>query len=682
MKFPYRMLCDFVETPLNAEEVGNLLTMAGFELEGISEADGDSVLDIKVMSNRGDGLSVFGLAREVLAKDTDSRPTALYERARRRFPLGDEDQPTAASVRIETPECTRYACRIFNDVRNGESPAWIQLRLRQAGMRPISLLVDLANYVMLEIGQPLHTFDFKMLRGGGIIVRKATTGEKLTTLDGVNHELRGDQMMICDLERPVAAAGIMGGAETEVSASTTRVLLESAHFENRSIRRTRKQLGLNTEASYRFERSVDPDGVVAALNRFAELLAAADSGGMQEPGVTDVYPAPQSTRRIRVSHAKAELLLGVTFSPTEAAGYLTRLGFEVEGNGEPFDVTPPTWRPDVVREEDVIEEIGRVHGFDLIPERLPQGTTLRGGTQGFLRQIDELREKVVRAGYIQILSHTLRDLHPLDDGGDRIGPRQPAGPDTAYLRNSLMPGLADAFRRNGARDLHLFEIGKVFAKGDGDDGAPVIERRCLAIMSQGHLYPSARPKEQPPHADFFSLKACLGAALPTLEFLSSPPGNEDPRFHPGRFALLREGPSGKMCGRMGQVHPNVAAEAGIPADTCMAEIDLDALQGVEGNLHYRPVSRNPAVRRDITVGISKSVLYVQLEGALRNACGEVLEKLWLADLYEGPGVAEGEHAITFALQLRKFGENFTDEEANRVRDAGVEALVALGAKQR
>jgi phenylalanyl-tRNA synthetase beta chain len=274
MKFPYAMLRDFVETSLDAHAIGDLLTMAGFELEGIEEVEGDFVLDIKVVSNRGDGLSVFGLAREVLAKDEGATPTALYSNAVARFPMEDErasDITERTAVAVETPDCTRYACRMFEGTTTQESPEWLQRRIRQTGMRPLGLVVDLSNYVMVELGQPLHAFDFDTLAGGRIVVRKAREGEALTTLNGVEHKLRADQLMICAGERPVGAAGIMGGGETEVTDSTKTMLLESAHFVNTSVRRTRKQMGLSTEASYRFERSVDPEGVVAALNAVCRM---------------------------------------------------------------------------------------------------------------------------------------------------------------------------------------------------------------------------------------------------------------------------------------------------------------------------------------------------------------------------------------------------------------------------
>ncbi len=670
MKFPVSMLRDFVTTSLSAEEIGDVLTMAGFELEGIETVEGDDVLDIKVVSNRGDGLSVFGLTREILAKDAAATATDLYRRACDRFPLPDVADTTIANrvtARIETDDCSRFACRMFTGLRPASSPDWMQLRLRQAGMRPISLTVDLTNYVMLELGQPLHAFDFDKLRNG-IVVRRARPGEKLTTLNGDEHELREDQMMICDGERPVSAAGIMGGLDTEVSDATSTVLLESAHFLNTSIRRTRKQLGLSTEASYRFERSVDPEGVVGALNRYAELL-----GNHVEivPGVLDVYPRPPEKHSLTVRMSRTVRLLGLPISAAEARGYLERLGFEVNGDGEPFTVNRPTWRPDIVREDDVIEEIGRVHGFDRIPETLPHGATTRGGVPPLESAIDEIRTKLIAAGFVQAISHTLRDAHPLDGASPRIGPRNPGSPELALLRNSTLPSLADAARRNGGRDVHLCELGRVFSQGA--DGFR--ESRQLGLLSQGALSVPFRANESVPQADFFSLKGVIEALAPGL--IWSAPAEPDPRFHPTRQAAVGE------IGIVGVIHPDVADGSGLPADTVMAELDLEALAALSlPTIHYKVLSRNPSVRRDIAFLVSKSVPYEQIARSIESACEPVLERHWLFDVYEGKGIPEGSHSLAVALHFRKLGENFTDEEANQVRERAVTALEAIGATRR
>lgn len=673
MKFPYSMLRDFVDTKLDADAVGDMLTMAGFELEGIETVEGDAVLDIKVVSNRGDGLSVFGLAREVLAKDAESAPTELYERARLRFASSSGLPESAAPIRIDTEDCARYAALTLVDVKNGAAPDWIQQRLRQAGQRPISLLVDLTNYVMLELGQPLHAFDFDKLSGPAIVVRSARPGEKIKTLDGVDHELRTDQMMICDAERPIAAAGIMGGEATEVDATTQRVLLESAHFDCRSVRRTRKQLGLNTEASYRFERSVDPDGVVGALRRFHELLGEAGTA----TGLTDVYPLAVRRGAIEVDLARACQLLGMDIPEALAVGYLGRLGFEVSGE-RPMQVVPPSWRPDVVREEDVVEELGRIHGYEKIPELLPVGATIIGGPRGFEAWRDRVKESCLRAGFVQTISHSLKGKSPLDDPTlAPIGPRNPASPETTWLRNSLLSSLAENAVRNGGKDVRLFEMGRVF--GATEEGP--VEHVRLGLLAQGLEHKVDWVSPQPHAAGFFALKGVVESVAGDGGVVVEFGAGDDSRLHPTKQARIRSGAT--TVGVIGQIDPDAAAAADLPADTILAELDLERLYEAHGDgARLKPISRNPAVRRDIALLIDKSVPFAEIGNALDRAVGDALEDRWLFDVYEGKGIPEGKHSLAIALQLRKFGSNFTDEEANQVRAQAVAALAALGGTPR
>lgn len=691
MKFPISMLRDYVQTSLNAEEVGDLLTMAGFELEGIESVEGDDVLDIKVVSNRGDGLSVFGLAREVLAKDGQSKPTDLYGQAQSGWfgeglesvpATADSAQPAssfsipATAATVDSPECLRFACRAFDNVdATAQSPEWMQKRLAQAGMRPISILVDLTNYVMLELGQPLHAFDRDKLTEQRIVVRKAKPGEKLTTLNGLEHELNG-QMMICDAEKPVGVPGVMGGLETEVTDDTTRLLLESANFKNTTVRKTRKQLALNTEASYRFERSVDPEGVVRAIERFSRLLVQS-LPLVAASNIVDLYPGKQTREPIRLRLERANRLLGMEIDKEDAIRYLRNLGFDPQPHDSEFRVTPPSWRPDIVREEDLIEELGRVHGYEKIPSELPIGHTPVGGTHGQLYKIDLIRDALVRAGFIQIISHSLRDKHPLDNEGGHVGPKNPASPEMSVLRNSLLPCLADAAVRNGGKDLHLFEIGAAFFPRK----EKTKESKLLAILSVGALQPFSWQKGDAGQANFYSLKGALENALSQagVEFEIEASTEPDPRLHPTRDAYIKVG--GQLVGFVAQIHPNVAEQLGLPAETYLAELGVSALDH-ESDIAYRPISRNPAVRRDISFEISKSQPFSSIEKTLTEACGDVLEKHWLFDVYEGKGIGEGNHSLSVALQLRKHGENFTDEEANQVREKAVAALSALGAKSR
>lgn len=696
MKFPVSMLKEFVSTELDAQQIGDLLTMAGFELEGIDEVEGEAVLDIKVVSNRGDGLSVFGLSREVLAKDPSSQPTEHYAKVAKGYIRGDESSTIpalAGKVAINTNHCTRFACRLFDGVTNGPSPEWMQKRIRQMGMRPISLFVDVTNYVMVELGQPLHAYDYPTLSGGQIQVRQAEEGEVLVTLNGDEHELRPHNMVIADATRAIGAAGVMGGHNTEVSAATTQVLLEAAHFVNTSVRKTRKELGLSTDASYRFERSVDPNGVVRALNRVAELVENALGKPIASPGVVDIFPSPPIAGSVPIRVSRANALMGYegddSVTIEQAKSYLERLGFEVGGDGEPFMVTSPSWRPDIEREEDLVEEIGRIHGYERIPERGPIGETPIGGTFGLEAMRESIADHLMRLGFVQTISHSLRDTHPLQSSGPLFGPRNPGSPDHAYLRNSLLPSLADASNINGNRDLHLFELGTVHTIVDGD----YAENAMCAMLSVGALTASHWVKTPPAVADFFSMKSAVEAVGRAAERPVSlkVPTQVDARFHPTRQAEIVAGANPdnrEVVGIMGQVHPDVAAACGLAADTLLAEINLDAL-GLKAKDAFVPrlISRNPAMSRDISVLMPVGVPFHKLDSACRSALignevDLIIERFELIDVYTGKGIEPGFHSLTISFTIRKMGQNLTDEEANQVRERVVEALVWLGGAQR
>jgi phenylalanyl-tRNA synthetase beta chain len=660
------MLKDYVQTDLSAEEIGDLLTMTGFELEEITEAHGESVLDVNIMANRGDGASVLGMARELVAKTERATPTELFHRAAGRFEVVEGGE-CPATIRIETPNCTRYACRIFPEVENGPSPEWLKIRLEQCGQRSISLLVDLTNYVMLEVGQPLHAFDMEKL-GDTIVIRQARNGEKLTTLDGAEHELTDECMMICDASRPVAAAGVMGGEDTEVGPDTQTCLLESAHFSPQTVRRTKNILGIKTEASYRFERWVDPDGVVGALNRFAELYQQITGKGSL-PGVADSYPGRSTGAALSVRPQRARKLLGMEVSDEDCLQSLSRLGYEPVVVEDSIRCRVPSWRADVSREEDLVEEIGRVYGYEKIPELPPHGYAAAGGAHGIELFGDEARGALLRCGLDQVMTHTLRGEGPLDRAVEKVRVRTPHSPEVAWLRSSMLPGLADCALRNGGRGLQLFEIGRVFENGK--------ETTQLGAMMIGALDEPTWGGLKPAMADFFTLKGVIESLCHSLHVPFEIGSSHDDRFHPTRQASLGE------AGVFGQLHPDIQEALGFPEPVLAAEIDLDVLMplaGVEQRL--KPISRNPAIRRDVAVVTAKTVAYAELDGAIRNAGGDVLEKHWLFDVYEGKGVPDGHHSLAIALQFRKLDGTFTDEEANQVRDRIVAALASAGATLR
>lgn len=680
VKVPISMLREYVDTTLEASPLAHLFTMAGFEVESVEEVEGEPVLDVNIMANRGDGLSILGLAREVAAKDPGARRTPLFDRLSGLAARSSNEGSGSAkfSIDILTEHCSRYAAGLF-EINAVPTPPMIQRRLLQMGMRPISFIVDLTNYVMLELGQPLHAFDFDKVRDGKIVVRQAREGEVLVTLDGVERKLNPEMMMICDSERPIALAGVMGGLETEFSGSTQRVLLESAHFNYRSVRRTRRSLGMSTEASYRFERGVDPEGVVRAILRFSELLEEA-GGGRLSGGVVDLYPSPPIREAIQLRMSRSDALLGMSVSPSSAKGYLQALGFEVEGAESPFTVAAPTWRTDIEREVDLIEEIGRVHGYEHIPEKLPEGSTTPGGVVGESREVDRLREELVRCGLVQVVNYSFESESPLDDPNlTKVGPRNPVSQDVALLRSCLWQGLAESCRRNGGMDVHLCEMGRVF----GGDVSGVHERRELAILSVGSLVEKHWSDSQSVAVGFYSLKECVERTIAAVERpVRFEPAPADPRLHPTRQAAIVSA-EGNVLGHCGQIHPDVADQAGLSPETFLARLTIDDLLAIPRSARkLAPVSRNPAVRRDMAVLVSKSVPFEAMRERLVEACGEVLERLWVFDVFEGSSLPEGTHSVGVALQLRKLGQNLTDEEANQVRDRAAKALESLGARLR
>lgn len=672
------MIRELVETSLSADEVGEMLTMLGFELEGIEEVEGEPVLEIKVVANRGDGLSSLGLAREILAKDPDSKPTELYLR------LGARNisaQSSGFAITIESDLCSRYAGQIYHDVQNGDSPAWLQQRLRQANQRPISLLVDLTNYVMLEMGQPLHAFDLDKLKGPGIRVREALSGEKLTTLNEIEHTLRAGDLLICDEERPIALAGIMGGLDTEVGASTRNMFLESAHFSSDAIRPTRRALNISTEASYRFERSVDPAGVIVALARFAELYTAITGRAPSSP-ITEVVRSEPQPRTLNLRLDRTKALLGMEVSHAECEGYLTKLGFTVTTTDTGQTVTAPTWRQDIELEEDLIEEVGRVHGYDKIPSILPEGSSQGGGVFGLYRIIETAKKTMLRCGLDQMWSHSLRCESPLDfNPVRRIEVRNPHSPELRFLRSSLLAGLAEAALKNGGKNVHLFEIGKVFVKGDFEhDESPE-----LAILVTGQLETPHFSQKEVPSADFWTVKGIIEELghLVQDDVSFALPRLPDHRFHPTRQSGIMVDGGKLWVGTMGQIHPDIALELGLPEQTFMAEVDLLVFfQNPDSPFTLVPLSRNPSVRRDIAVVFPTSVAYSEIEASIHQSAGPMLENVTLFDVYTGTGIEPGMQSLGIAMQLRKMNENMNDEEANAVRDSVVAGLSRLGGRIR
>lgn len=675
MRLTYEWICEYVETVASPQEVADTLTMLGHEVEAMEESDVGAVFAIKVTPNRGDCLSVLGIARELVASDPlRFRPTELMRQAIVGWTLGDEGETLSeTSIVIETPNlCPRYAARIWSEAPGTQSAEWMQRRLLACGMRPINVIVDTTNYVMLELGQPLHAFDLDLLRGGRIVVRTARPGERMRTLDGVEREFTTDMLLICDSERPVAVAGVMGGEETEVTNSTKRILLESAHFNPSSVRRTRRALNLSTEASHRFERYVDPEGVARALNRFA-LLLSQQTNANPVPGICDLYPGRQDPQPVHARETRWNLLLGMEVPRAAAAASLNSLGCRVIEVEDGLEVAPPSWRADIAIEEDLVEEIGRLAGYENVPELLPQGSTPQGGEGPLTALRSHTRDTMLRLGFIEAVTHSLRAPSPLDAECQPIPLRNPASPEVSVLRNSLLPGLADAARRQQDDSFFLFEVGRVFL--------PEGERVHLACLMRGRLMPDHWTGTCDLEADLFALKGIIEGVGARLHRPLSFAGSIDERYHPAKRARILAGELGVGC--MGEISRRLVTELHLQPSLYAFEIDLTTLLQVPEEMpRYKPFSTFPHVRRDIAIEISKDVPYGKVERTIRETAGDLLERVWLFDVYEGKGIEEGKHSLGIAITLRHMGKTLTDEEANEVREQVLRRLATLGAKQR
>ncbi len=681
MKVPVVWLREYLETPLNDEQLADALTMAGLEVEESTPGELGSVYHTKVTPNRGDWMSIIGVAREASAAlDRPLRWNAP--------PLPDESNDTGrwAGVRLESPSlCPRYAAKVIRNVRHGASPAWMQKKLTDAGMRPVNVIVDITNYVMLELGQPLHAFDYDTLPDGKIVVRPAQPGEAITTLDGVTRKLTPEMLTICDQEKPVAIAGIMGGADTEVTSKTKHVFLESAHFDAGTVRRTAKALGLSTEASYRYERYVDPELVPVALERACELLADLAHGEVVL-GRIDIYPRPIAPKTVSVRPARVNAILGTTLSEEAVAYNLRRLGLTVDASGEPFQVIVPTFRPDLVKEIDLIEEVGRMIGYQTLPETLPPARGVVGSDAPYGRFGDLLRSLLSGLGVQEALTHSLAATSPFDDpvmADKRITIRQALSAELSGLRTALVPNLLESLTRNLRRretDVRLFEIGKVFTKGvsEGD----YVETRHVAVVLTGRAVPRAWDVSHSPPVDFFMAKGLIEniAAqlhLPVVTFAPI----QRPQMHSGRTASVTI--AGKTLGYVAEVDPEAAKTVlDAPASTgriAVFELDADALLSlVPDTLRYQHLPRYPSVARDVAVIVGTDVAYALIEDTARAAADPaLLQDVTLQSIYTGDKVAAGKKSIAVRLAFRAADRTLTDAEV----DAEIESVRTLLAQR-
>jgi phenylalanyl-tRNA synthetase beta chain len=688
MKLPVAWLREYVETPLGDEDLAERLTMAGLEVEEITTSEIGPVFHTKVTPNRGDWLSVLGSARETAA--ALDRPLQYSQ-----TPLPDENDDVRrwAGVRVENAErCPRYVAKIVRSLTPKASPKWMQQRLTAAGMRPVNVIVDSTNYVMLELGQPLHAFDYDTLPEGKIVVRNAREGEEITTLDGIVRRLSAEMLAICDHEKPIAIAGIMGGAETEVSAKTRHILLESANFDPGTIRRTSKALGLMTEASYRYERHVDSDLAAVAAERACELLADL-AGGEVVLGRIDLYPHLIRPHTLALRASRTNGILGTDLSEEAIAAGLRRLGLIVDVAAEPLRVIVPTFRPDLIHEIDLIEEVGRMVGYETLPETLPPARDPQGGVDtSESRFAARIRAALTGMGLQEALTNSLVAPSPFEDEvaqDKRVRIRQALSAELSGLRTSLIPNLLDILVHNLRRrqtDVRLFEIGKTFVLGAGQ-GA-YIETRKLGAFLTGMAMPPSWDTPHPMPVDFFLAKGIMEALAAALHL---PPITFAPEkrlgMHPGRCASVTV--AGKTIGYVAEVDPDWVRDClDAPSGTgrvAVFELDADALLAAGSHLpHYDPLPKYPAVSRDVAVVVDNDVLYALLEDISRASSDpDLLDEVALVSIYRGRGIPHGKKSVALRLTFQAKDRTLTDADVDAQLAAVRRGLAdRAGAEQR
>ncbi|HEX7080265.1 MAG TPA: phenylalanine--tRNA ligase subunit beta [Gammaproteobacteria bacterium] len=675
------MLCSAAELEL-ADDVDGILFLDSAAPVGTPIAEHlklrDSILDIDITPNRGDCFSVVGIAREIAAKR--GVPLRAVE-----FPAVPRAVPETFPVELQAgADCPRFAGRVIRGVPTGlESPLWLRERLRRAGQRAIHPIVDVTNYVMLELGQPLHAYDLSKLRGR-IVVRRGEAGETLELLDGRTVELDEEVLVIADESGAIGMAGIMGGASTAVSAKTTDVFLESAFFAPKAVAGRARRFGLHTDASMRFERGVDPEGQARAVERATALLLDI-AGGRPGPTVVSALEAHLPRRPVvPLRRARVASLLGVDVGGAEVEALLSRLGIELERTGEgAWDAVPPSFRFDISIEEDLIEEIGRLIGYDRIPV-IPGAGPVHLGTATEQRVDDErLADVLVARGYHEIVSYGFVDAEldrAVSGGAPQLALANPISADLNVMRTSLWPGLLLAARQNLARQrtrLRLFEIGREFAPApDGAAEAPVVAG--LAVGSRAPEHWNVEPAE----VDFFDVKADVEALLKltgaaaAFRFEPAP----HPALHPGQSArVLRDG---REAGWIGALHPELEHRLELRRRVLLFALRLDVVTPAEVPV-FQPYSRLPAVRRDLALVVDEAVSAAALVEEARRAAGEWLQEVVIFDVYTGEGIEAGRKSVALGLILQGVSRTLTDADADRAVGAVTQRLEReLGAKIR
>ena len=673
------MLCSADELLLGEDHAGILILDRGKPGDALTTViPSQAIMEAEITSNRPDEMGHLGIARELAA--------GLDRPLKRDFMpafTGTADPPgrDLVKVTIDDPDLSsRYIGGVIKGVRVGPSPEWMQRRLRACGVRPINNIVDITNYVLLEYAQPLHAFDLAKLNGPAIHVRRAKANEKLLCLDGEERRLTPDMLVIADALRPVAIAGVIGGEETAVTGATVDVLLEAANFSGPSVRQTSRALGLRTEASARFERALPPELALAGARRAASLISEL-AGGSVHREWADVYPRPQEPVRVNLRPALIDDVLGTHVPLEEAESILKRLNFHVKvmADGE-WDILPPVFRLDVTIPEDLVEEVGRVYGYDRVPPTLPgrRRDSWTPSAPSLDRRLDSMREVLAGSGYTETWNPALvsgRNLEALRIAAHAMRVSNPLSDDMDTLRTSVLPSLIDVVALNrdrGRLDVRVYEIAAAFLARVGDKNTqPEEPLRLAAVATAGLTAEDGR-------VAFYRLKSVLDGCVAALAAPACTYQRASAQlFHPGRCAAVVM--EGRQLGYIGELHPTVAAAARIDGRVVAFEIDVEPVLAASRIPRALPLPRFPGVERDLAVVVEETVAAGALLATIKESAGDLLELVRAFDEYRGAQVPEGHKSVAFTLTFRSPERTLTDAEVDRVMS---EIKVALEKRHR
>lgn len=683
------MMCSEAELGLGEDTSGLMILSQDIKVEtNLAEALNliDVIFELDITPNRPDCLSLIGIAREVAVITGGKLKMPAIE-------INETSKYAHEAVEVEIVDgelCPRYGARVITDVTIGPSPLWLQRKLLKAGMRPINNVVDVTNYVMLELGQPLHAFDFEKIKGKKVIVRRARKDEVLLTLDNFLRKLDEEMLVIADTKEPIALAGVMGGAYSEVSENTKTILLESANFNPVSIMRTSRKLGLLSESSNRFEKGVDPNGAIRALARAAQLIIETAGGAILKDPV-DVYPQPIHPRTIRLRPARANNVLGINISDGEMIQILESIELKVSQSSclptgrdtkTQFDVIVPTFRPDLEREIDLIEEIARLYGFDKIPSTLPASREKRGSLSFEQKISRQIKDFLIAAGLNEVITYNFIDpvvldkLRLPDDNPLRkvIKLKNPLSEEQSIMRTSLIPGLLQVIQHNvnrGEYNVRIFEIGRTFFL----DNHKILPKETVTISGALTGTWEGRQWYKTEEAlDFFDVKGLISHLLESL-------GIKDwlvtqaihPIFHPGRCAEVIA--NNQVIGIFGEIHPDIQIAYDLPERVVVFELEEKKLISLANLIRsFTMLPKYPGITLDLAVVVDKKVSTEEVEKIITQWGTALLKKIELFDLYAGKQVLPGKKSLAYSLTYRADDRTLTSEEVSKIHDRVIKKL--------